>query len=102
MRCGYSAARGGALHEARRAPSGLVLVDAAVGRRLVDALLREAHGLGRVLVTGVDRGRGDLGAGLELRTPPWLRTRRRSFDRFRLIWLLMFAMTRATTPKLDA
>src|SRR4051795_4292454 len=30
----------------------------------------------------------------------WLRTWRRSFDRFRLIWLLMFAMTRAITPYL--
>ncbi len=26
---------------------------------------------------------------------PWLRSRRRSFERFRLIWLLMFAMARA-------
>src|SRR6476619_1862003 len=26
---------------------------------------------------------------------PWLRRRRRSFERFRLIWLLMFAMARA-------
>src|SRR5437660_4942598 len=26
---------------------------------------------------------------------PWLRNRRRSFERFRLIWLLMLAMARA-------
>ena len=55
-RC-YSARASGALHEARRAAGGLVLVDPAEGRGLVDALLRQAHGLGRALVAGVDRGR---------------------------------------------
>src|SRR5690606_8317011 len=57
---------GDALGEARLAAGGLVLVDDARGRGLVDALHREPQRLGAVLAAGGGHGDRVLDAGAQL------------------------------------
>ena len=81
-----------ALHQARRAASGLVLVDDSRTRGLVEPLLRGLHELLGVVGAGLDRGRGDLHPRLELGAHSLVASRRRSFCRLRFFCDLMFAM----------
>ena len=89
-----------ALHEARRAAGGLVLVDRRPWRRPC----RGASAPGAP-ASPASSAPASMAAARRRFTRVFssertalLRRRRRSFWRFRLIWLLMFAMARAVTP----
>ena len=89
------------LHQAGLAPGGLVLVDDALGGGLVDALDRQAASSATSRRRPRPQSAGLVRVFSSERTA-LLRTRRFSFWRLRLIWLLMLATECPARRKLAA